>query len=177
MSSFRNFRNRVHTLKWWLFSVATGSRLMLEKNNYLWKGKWEGTCLLNQTWGKATDTWWKVGIWKFVDRVGRELYILIILMFSLIFRSSLTSSNVGDSSLRFVSVFLLSTPTCWNSFLGSFVVSFEFLFSFLRYNKFFISPSFIYFVLYSIRYFITSSWLFSFRRLTSVSVCIGVFRT
>ena len=126
--------------------------------------------------GKRNWHMMKVGTWKFADKIGREL-ILSILMFSVTFRYSLSSSNVGDSSLRFVSVFLLSTPTCWNSFLGSFVVSFEFLFSFLRYNKFFISPSFIYFVLYSIRYFITSSWLFSFRRLTSVSVCIGVFRT
>ena len=35
-------------------------------------------------------------------------------MFSLISRSSLSSPNVGDSSLRFVSVFPLTTPTCWN---------------------------------------------------------------
>ena len=85
---------------------------MLEKKNYLSKVKWEGTCLLNQTWGKETDTWLKVGIWKFADKIGWEL-ILIILMLSL-FQSSLTSSNVGNSLLRFISVFLLSSPTCWN---------------------------------------------------------------
>ena len=86
---------------------------MLEKKNYLSKGKWEGTRLLNQTRGKETDTWWKVSTWKFADKIWRDL-ILIILMFSLIFRSSFFSSNVGDSSLRFVSVFLLLSPTCWN---------------------------------------------------------------
>ena len=85
---------------------------MLEKN-YLSKGKWEGTYLLNQTWGKETDTWWKVGTRKFADKIGREL-MLIILMFSLISRSSLSSSNVGNSSLRFALVFLLTPPTCWN---------------------------------------------------------------
>ena len=37
-------------------SVATGSHLMLEKKNYLSKGKSEGTSLLNQTWGTETDT-------------------------------------------------------------------------------------------------------------------------
>ena len=73
-------------------SVTTGSHLMLEKKNYLSKGKWEGTCLLNQTWGKETDTWWKVGTWKFADKIWRDLK-LIILMFSLIFRSSFFSSK------------------------------------------------------------------------------------
>ena len=86
---------------------------MLEKKNYFSKGKWEGTCLLNQTWRKETDTWWKVGTWKFADKVWRDL-IIIILMFTLIFQSSLSSPNVGYSLLRFVSVFLLSCPTCWN---------------------------------------------------------------
>ena len=95
-------------------SVTNGSHLMLERKNCLSKGKWEGTCLLNQTWGKETDTWWKVRTWKFADKIGREL-ILIILMFSLISSSSLSSSNVGDSSLRSVSVFQLTTSTCWNS--------------------------------------------------------------
>ena len=119
--------------------------------------------------------WWKI---------GREL-ILIILMFSLISQPSLSSSNVGDSSLRFVSVFLLSTPTRWNfeismtslypntssiqymskiwwAFcllfsLALLQASFEFLILFLRCNKFFISPTL--FVFSSIPYFITSSWL------------------
>ena len=85
---------------------------MLERKNYLSKGKWEGTCLLNQTWGRETDTWWKVGTWKFADKIWR--YLIFIILFSLIFRSSLSSSKLGDSSLRFVSVFLLSSPTCWN---------------------------------------------------------------
>ena len=94
-------------------SVKTGSHPMLEKKNYLSKGKWEGTCLLNQTWGKETDSWWKVRIWKLADKIGREL-ILIILMFSLISRSSYFSSNVGNSSLWSVSVSLLPTKTRWN---------------------------------------------------------------
>ena len=29
---------------------------MLEKKNYILKRKREGTCLLNRTWGKETDT-------------------------------------------------------------------------------------------------------------------------
>ena len=78
-------------------SVTTRSDLMLEKKNYLSKGKWEGTCLLNQTWRQETDRWWKVGTWKFANKIWRDL-ILIILMFSLIFQSSLSSSNVGNSS-------------------------------------------------------------------------------
>ena len=185
-------------------SVTTGSHLMLAKKNYLSKGKWEGTRLLNQTRGKETDTWWKVGTWKFADKIWRDV-ILIILMFSLIFRSSFFSSNVGDSSLRFVSVFLLLSPTCWNFeismislhlntssiqymseiqvsllsvlFLGSFVGFFEFVISFLHCSKFFISSTFIYFVFYSIPHFTTFSWLFSFHISPSASVCIGVFRT
>ena len=60
-SSFRNFKNRVHSLKWWLFSgisnrfiviyisVTIRSHLMLEKKNYLSKWQSEGTYLLNQT--------------------------------------------------------------------------------------------------------------------------------
>ena len=94
-------------------SVTTESHLMLEKNNYPSKGKREDASPLNQSWGKETDTWWKFGTWKFADKIGREP-ILIILMFSLIFRSSLSLSNVGDSLLWLVSVFLLSSPTCWN---------------------------------------------------------------
>ena len=93
ISSFRNFKNRVHTLKWWVFSSISKrytcgipfsnnsiAHLVLEKNNYLSKGKWEHICLLHQTWRKETDTWWKVGTWKFTEKVGWEL-ILIILMF------------------------------------------------------------------------------------------------
>ena len=94
-------------------SVKTGSYPMLEKKNYILKRKREGTCLLNQTWGKETDAWWNVRIWKLADKTGREL-MLIILMFSLISRSSLSLWNVDDSSLWFVSVSLLSTKTQWN---------------------------------------------------------------
>ena len=94
-------------------SAKTGSHPMLGKKNYLSKGKWEGTSLLNQTWGKETDSWWKVRIWKRADKIGGEL-IFIILMFSLISRSSYSSSNVGNSSLWSVSVSLLPTKTRWN---------------------------------------------------------------
>ena len=133
MSNFRNFKNRVHTLKWWLFSdkrytcyvktaiicsipvvylsVTTESYLMLEKNNYLLKES-EKTPVRWIKHGEKKLTH-DFGTWKFADKIGREP-ILIILMFSLIFRSSLSSSNVGDSLLRLVSVLLLSTPTSWN---------------------------------------------------------------
>ena len=33
-------------------SVTVGSHRMLEKKKNLTKGKWEGSCLLNQVWGK-----------------------------------------------------------------------------------------------------------------------------
>ena len=153
---------------------------MLEKKIYILKRKRKGTCLLNQTWGKETDTWWNVRIWKLADKIGREL-ILIILMFSLNSRSSLFSSNVDDSSLWFVSVSLLSTKTQWNFeisvtslypntfsicrkyrrafclffYLALLQACFEFLILFLDCNKFFISPtlftsSFIPFVLHYI---------------------------
>ena len=37
---------------------------MLERKNYILKRKSWGTYLLNQTWRKKTDTWWKVRTWK-----------------------------------------------------------------------------------------------------------------
>ena len=163
-------------------SVTNGSHLMLERKNCLSKGKWEGTCLLNQTWGKETDTWWKVRTWKFADKIGWEL-ILIILMFSLTFRSSLSSSNVGDSSLWFVSVSLLSTPnfeismtslhlntssiqymseiqvSLLSVFLRCSFVGFYWISNFLfRLQQVLHLSYFIYFAFYSIPYFITSSW-------------------
>ena len=46
---------------------------------------------------------------------GGNQAILIIVMFSLIYRPFLTSSDGGDLSQRFVSVSLLSAPTWWNS--------------------------------------------------------------
>ena len=77
------------------------------------KGSWKARR------GKENHTWWKVCTWKFVDKIFADL--LIILIFSLISRFSLSSSNVGDSSLRFLPASLLSTSTCWNSeiFLSS----------------------------------------------------------
>ena len=97
-----------------MLSIKTGSHVMLEKNNNLSKGKSQGTCLLNQTWRKETDTWWKVLIWKFTGKIGREIILITLIFFSLICQSSLSSSNIGASLLWFVSVFLLSTPICWN---------------------------------------------------------------
>ena len=97
-----------------LLSIKTGSHVILEKNNNLSKGKSQGTCLLNQTWRKETDTWWKVLIWKFTGKIGREIILITLIFFSLICQSSLSSSNIGASLLWFVSVFLLSTPICWN---------------------------------------------------------------
>ena len=157
---------------------------MLEKKNCLSKEKWEGTCLLNQRWGKEIDTWWKVGTWKFADKVGREL-ILIILMFSLIFRTFLSSSNVAIhrcglfqffyyqlqlvGTSRFPWHLYIPTPPqfsicrkyrwvfCLLFSLALLQVSFEFLILFLHCNKFFISSTL--FVFSSIPYFITSSWL------------------
>ena len=55
---------------------------MLEKKNYLSKAKWEDTCLLHQTWGKENDTWWKVGTWRFAEKIGRKLILIILIGFS-----------------------------------------------------------------------------------------------
>ena len=47
-------------------------------------------------------------------KIGRELILIILIFFSLISQSFLSSSNIGASSLWFVSVFQLSTPICRN---------------------------------------------------------------
>ena len=95
-------------------SLTTGLFVSyVRKNNYLSKGKWKDTSLLHRTWGTVTDTSWKDGTWKYAEKLGQEL-TLIILMLSLISRSSLSSPNIGNSSLRLVSIFLLTTITCWN---------------------------------------------------------------
>ena len=123
MSSFRNFKNRVHTLKWYLFS---GNRYTcgmpfsnkwiasyVRKKAFSFKRKRRRQLSAESNAGKRNWHMMKGCTWILADKIWRDL-IFIILMLYLIFRSSLSSSNLGDSSLRFVSVFLLSTPTCWN---------------------------------------------------------------
>ena len=78
MSSFRNFKNNVNRLKWWLFSGSRYTCGITFSNNWIvsYVRKKELSfkiCLLNQTWRKLTDTWWKVGTWKFAYKIWRYL--------------------------------------------------------------------------------------------------------
>ena len=91
LSNFRSFK--AHYNYDWLQALQTGIPVV-----YLSVTK-EGTCLLiGKRWGKRN--WHMKGSHdeKCADKIicSQEL-ILIILMFSLISRSSLSSSNVGDS--------------------------------------------------------------------------------
>ena len=107
MTVFRHFKQKHEVY----LSTTHGSYFILAKNNCFSKGKWEAPVCWTKYAKKETHM--KKGAHMKICRQNRMR--TIIFTFFLTSRSSLSSLNVGDWTIRFVSYSPLSIPACWNS--------------------------------------------------------------